>query len=45
MLSEWFDVRGGVRQGCVIAPMLVVHGNKRLVSDCQRTRSELLIPV
>jgi hypothetical protein len=22
MLSEWFDVHGGVRQGCVIAPML-----------------------
>ena len=21
-VSEWFDVRGGVRQGCVIAPML-----------------------
>jgi hypothetical protein len=20
--SEWFDVRGGVRQGCVIAPLL-----------------------
>jgi hypothetical protein len=20
---EWFDVRGGVRQGCVIAPLLI----------------------
>jgi hypothetical protein len=22
VVSEWFDVRGGVRQGCVIAPLL-----------------------
>ena len=22
VVSEWFDVHGGVRQGCVIAPLL-----------------------